>query len=323
MVTLVRATRRSPILTPSSLACLSALPTINLTAGCAHDCAYCYIQGYSAYPGQGTVVLYENTLEKLKMELRRTDRRPTAVFFSPSSDLFQPIPEVLAMAHGVLELLLREEIGVSILTKGVIPRNTLTLLAQHADLVRAQIGIITADEALASQFEPNAAPARVRTEQIRQLRDSGISVEARVDPILPGITDGHDSLQALLGRLAAAGVRKVAASVLFLRPPIVAALVRDVPTETSRLLLDAYSTQERVQIRTGKPAIVHALPYARRQEIFGRVRDVAAEHGISVSICACKNQDLAAGTCNIAGNVPRRKAASRQLQLGACQPTNG
>lgn len=322
MVTLVRATRRSPILTPSSLACLSALPTINLTAGCAHDCAYCYIQGYSAYPGQGTVVLYENTLEKLKMELRRTDRRPTAVFFSPSSDLFQPIPEVLAVAHGVLELLLREEIGVSILTKGVIPRNTLTLFAQHADLVRAQVGIITADVVPASQFEAGAAPVRVRMEQIRQLVEAGIAVEGRIDPILPGITDDRDSLQALFGRLATAGVRKVAASVLFLRPPIAAALVRDVPTETSRLLLDSYSTQERVQIRTGKSATVHALPYALRQEIFGRVRDVAADHGISVSICACKNQDLAAGTCNIAGNVPRGRAASRQPQLGECHPAS-
>jgi DNA repair photolyase len=315
MVTIIRAMRRTPILTPSSLACLSALPTINLTGGCAHDCAYCYIQGYSGYPGQGSVVLYENTLAKLKAELGRTIRQPPAVFFSPSSDLFQPMPAVLAMAHDVLELLLREGIGVSIVTKGAIPKKTLTLLARHAGLVRVQVGIITIDETVASQFEVNAAPVRMRVEHIRQLVGSGISVEARVDPILPGITDGHDSLRALFGQLATAGVRKAAASVLFLRPAILSALRQNVPPDTLRLLLDAYRVHDRVPIRTAKPALVHALPHALREEILGRVRDVAAERAITVSICACKNPDLAAGTCNIAGTFPRRRAASRQPVL--------
>lgn len=312
MVTMRRAVRRSPILTPSSLACLSALPTINLTAGCAHDCAYCYIQGYSAYPGKSTVVFYDNTIEKLKAELARTNHRPAAVFFSPSSDLFQPVPAVLAMSHDVLELLLREGIGVSVLTKGAIPKETLLLLARHAGLVRFQVGIITIDEIVASQMEINAAPARVRIEQIRQLIDSGISVEARVDPILPGITDGQDSLRALFEQLAAAGVRQAAASVLFLRPAIIAALTRTVPADTLRLLLGAYGVRNRVPIRTSTRALVNALPRSLRQEMFKRVRDAAAERGISISICACKNPDLATGTCNIAGSFPRLRAGSRR-----------
>ena len=49
MVKLIRTKRRSAVLTPSSLACLSRIPTVNLTAGCAHGCLYCYTRGYRAY----------------------------------------------------------------------------------------------------------------------------------------------------------------------------------------------------------------------------------------------------------------------------------
>ena len=58
--------RKSSVLTPSSLACLRHVATINLTAGCAHDCLYCYIRGYGNYPGEARVTLYENTVEKLR-----------------------------------------------------------------------------------------------------------------------------------------------------------------------------------------------------------------------------------------------------------------
>ena len=33
--------------------------------------------------------------------------------------------------------------------------------------------------------------------------------------------------------------------------------------------------------------------------------DAAEAHGIELSVCACKNADLARGSCNIAGTWPR------------------
>ena len=69
MVMVTRAKRRSKVLTSSGIACLSVLPTINLTAGCLHDCNYCYIRGYRNYPGESRIILYEDTLERLKHEV--------------------------------------------------------------------------------------------------------------------------------------------------------------------------------------------------------------------------------------------------------------
>lgn len=71
--------RKSAVLTPSSLTCLSNVATVNLTSGCAHGCLYCYTRGYSGYPGQSEIRLYTNTAAKLREELRRKRRRPRAV----------------------------------------------------------------------------------------------------------------------------------------------------------------------------------------------------------------------------------------------------
>ena len=131
------ADRRSPVLSPSQLACLSHLPTVNLTAGCVHGCAYCYIQGYRNYPGAGRGVIYRNAAALLAAELRRCRTRPAAVYFSPSSDLFQPIPQLLDTARRVLSILFEHDVGVVFLTKGTIPAEHMALLVANRQLVRA------------------------------------------------------------------------------------------------------------------------------------------------------------------------------------------
>jgi DNA repair photolyase len=174
MGAVTKACRRSSVLTSSGLACLSTLPTINLTTGCLHDCLYCYIRGYRNYPGEGRIILYENTLELLRHELLQLDTKPHAVYFSPSSDLFQPAPEVLELTHSVLEFLLSKRIGVAFLTKGVIPDYTLQLLIEHRELVRAQIGLITLDEDISRVFEPHgASPERRLLQHRRHLAHAG------------------------------------------------------------------------------------------------------------------------------------------------------
>jgi DNA repair photolyase len=299
--TIIRARRKSPVLTPSGLACLSTLPTINLTTGCLHDCLYCYIRGYRNYPGEGRIVLYENTLELLWDELSRMAAKPRAVYFSPSSDLFQPAPEVLELSHAILQFLFSRGVGVAFLTKGVIPDCTLRLLIEHRGLVRAQIGLITLDESISRLFEPHAASPRRRLLQLETLIAGGIEAEARLDPILPGVTDNVEMLGEHLASLARVGVRRIAAGVLFLRPGILYWLKsRVADRRTLALLLHAYQDGQQTVMRGAQYPVLN-LPTEARHEIFDRLGKAAAIYGIDVKICACKNADLARGSCNIAG----------------------
>lgn len=304
MVTVVHVDRKSTALKPSSLACLSHIPTINLTSGCAHGCLYCYANGYSAHPGKDKVMIYGNILRRVEEELDRKRTKPHAVYFSPSSDLFQPVPEVLELCHSVLEFLLRKDIGIAFITKGYIPEKTMKLLLSHADKVRAQIGIITVKENMRRIFEPNTASASKRLEQMARMVTGGVATEARIVPILPGFTDDAVCLDNLFRSIADTGVKRSAISTLFLRPAIAESLKRGISDQTMlETLLNLYKGTRRLPTHAVNSSVA-VLPLPKREEIYARMKKIASNYFIDLSICACLNTEINCGTCNITGRWP-------------------
>ena len=315
MTEVIRTERKAAVLTPSSLACLSRVPTVNLTAGCAHECHYCYARGYQTHPGVGKVRFYTNTLAKLKEELPRKRKKPAMVYFSPSSDPFQPIPEVLKMTYDVFRFLLESEIGVAFVTKGRIPEQHRDLLAAHAPLVQGRIGLITLDPETTAIFEPAAPAPEVRIAQAAALIGADIPVEARLDPILPGVTDDPDCLESLCAALARIGVRKIAASVLFLRPAVTGSLRRYVKDKrTLNRMLDCFAGAESLAIHAGASRVI-ALPASARLEIMQRLASIAQRYRMDVLVCACKNPDISNGSCHISGRWPPVAGGDRQRGL--------
>jgi DNA repair photolyase len=236
--------------------------------------------------------------------LRLADPKPKAVYFGPSSDLFQPAPEVLELTHSLLEFLLSKGVGVAFLTKGVIPDCTLQLLIEHRELVRAQIGLITLGEGISRIFESHAASPDGWLLQLETLIAGGVHAEARLDPILPGVTDSPESLNEYLASLARVGVKRTAAGILFVRPGILYWLKSRVSDRRIlALLLHAYQEGEKAAMRGAQYPILN-LPTEARREIFDSLERAAAAHSIEIKICACKNADLARGSCNIVGTWP-------------------
>jgi DNA repair photolyase len=305
MVRVIHAKRKSAILTSSSLACLSHTPTINLTMGCAHGCLYCYTRGYRVYPGEGIVNIYDNAIESLRHELAQRKQKPAVIYFSPASDLFQPLSEVLNMGYCLLQEILSRGIGVAFLTKGVIPERHMSLLRENASLVRAQIGLIALDDTVLRTFEPNAAPAAVRLAQMKQLTEIGINTQLRIDPILPELTDDEQTFRQLCRNTKDAGVTTIAASVLFLRP-VLARRLQQASQNNSYVLrcLGAFSHAQRIAIHADRSSVI-ALPMQKRQQIFERLEFIAGQYGMTIRRCACKNPDIDSGTCSIAGNWQR------------------
>ena len=316
MVDIIQIDRKSAVLKPSSLACLSHIPTINLTSGCAHGCLYCYARGYSIHPGENKVVLYKNILEKLKKELTRKQAKPRAIYFSPSSDIFQPISEVLELCHIILEFLLTEGIGVAFVTKGHIPDKTMNLLLSHPDKVRAQIGIITLNEDIWRIFEPNTANPNIRIEQMARMVAGGIATEARIIPILPGLTDDSVTLDHLFRSITNAGIRSAAISTLFLRQAIAESLKRGISDQTMlETLLDFYKGVRRLATHAVNSSVA-ALPLPKREEIYARMKQIARKYFMGLSICACMNTDMDCGTCNITGRWPASNIQRSLFDLG-------
>lgn len=67
-------------------------------------------------------------------------------------------------------------------------------------------------------LEPRAPRPDLRLEAVRKLRDAGIAAGVLAMPILPGLTDREEDLDALARAVKEAGAQWFAANVLFLMP---------------------------------------------------------------------------------------------------------
>ena len=285
------------------------MPTINVTEGCAHGCAYCYIRGYPGYPGASRVILFDNIPELVRAELSRKRRPPARVYFSPSSDAFQPLAEVRQVTYETMSSLLARGVEVAFLTKGRVGERFGAMFARRPGRVFAQVGITTLSGDLARATEPRAASPAERLRTIDRLVRAGVATTARLDPLVPDLTDTEENLRPLLAELRRRGVRTVAASYLFLRPALAPRIA-----ETLRILTGwshAAGDWRWHRFADGVGGGRMIGPEARRER-FWRLRALAAARGIEVRVCACKNPDLPfARDCRIAGPEP---AAGRHAE---------
>lgn len=316
--------------TTPDLPCIRSEGVINPTVGCAHRCAYCYMGRYTQCQ---EISVFDTMPELLERQLQRVDRygnsSPDRIYFSTACDAFQPIKEVQDVTLAAFSALAERGKRVGFLTKGLIREDVMSVIRKNPELFSAQIDINTLDQSVTDVFEPGAAKVRwfckifrslkiakpgERLAQMKRLADMGVRTSARLDPVLPGVTDTSERLEILFSGISSAGVTSAAVSYLFLRPSIRGSLAR-----LSHPMADAVLAEFGVGKTTeillhGKSTMTCLLP-ARRIAGFKIIKDIAAKHGISVSFCACKNSDVAAdieevGKCNISGPPLPRPAPS-------------
>ncbi len=298
MVTLLRQERKSAILTPSSIPCLSHLPTINITQGCMHGCRYCYTRNYANYPGDGVVALYENLPERLAAELKRKRKQPRRVYFSPSSDAFQPMHEIRAVTFDVMKLLLDAGIEIAFLTKGLVNEPFIKLFADAQPNVYAQVGLTTAEPAIASLMEPHAAAPTDRLATIQALASIGVSTTARLDPLIPDLTDTPENLKLLFEALQKMGISQAVGSYMFVRGGLTAEMGRTMRQLNANLSSPTDWPWHKFADGTGSGRM---LGKEQREKRFAEIRTLAQAFGIDIAVCACKNPDIPSTNCRIAG----------------------
>ncbi len=311
MTDVLRENRRSPVLTPSSLPCLQRLPTINVTRGCSFGCVYCYIQGYPNYPGDDKIVVYQNTADFVKRELKRKRTKPSHIYFSSSSDAFQSCAEVLDVSFETMRIILANGVKLSFLTKGVVGDRFIQLFEKYPGQVCAQVGITSLNDEILTALEPKAASVAARIASAKRLIDAGVQTTARIDPLIPNLTDTTESFSRLLSELHRIGVRSAAASFLFLRPAFARKTIDAIAT-----LLPNFDTNrwQRQQFKNDCGGGI-MLDAAERERRFDRFRMLGKEHGIAIRVCGCKNPDHTSGECGIAGPPPANRKSHGGFQM--------
>jgi DNA repair photolyase len=316
-VELLPKVRRGRILTPADFGCLKGIPTLNVTQGCLFQCAYCYARGYRDAPGKGKVHLYVNLPRLLEEELLKKRVLPPWVILNTSSDCFQPHPDILDVTWQVMKLLLDHGVGLSFLTKGIIPERFLRLMEGFPEKILAQIGLVSLSPLYWRKYEPGTPSSEGRLKNIQRLKQIGVFPEIRMDPIVPFVTDVESELKRLFEQLESFEVKRVTVSYLHLRPAIRDQLLQELPPIHQKLITPLFETQEWKTI--GSSTKTKLLPRTLRERGYQRIKETAKEFGITVIVCQCKNPDLEADICS-PGTVRKvsRKTTPIQLPLFKC-----
>ena len=290
--------KKTAVLRKGTFGCLSGIPTINVTQGCMHGCVYCYARGYPGLPSPDTVILFSNLVRRLPGELDRKRHPVSSVLFNTACDSFQPHPDILNTSVRLMEILLKRDIAVSFLTKGVIPDRFFDLIRNAprlASLVSARIGLVSVSDDYQRAFEPCAATPSMRLLNIERLAAAGIRVEVRIDPVIPFVTDAQKDFDLLFGGLSARGVARASISALHLRPAIHAQLLEKLPPVSARLIETLFSGSDWRTV--GSSTMSKLAAKTVRERIYNRARECAAGYGITLTVCACKNPDLPGELC--------------------------
>lgn len=287
--TVIAVGRRGPVLRRSPTA--EGVYGLDLTAGCLHGCAYCHIRGARSYPGEDRVYFDPRSAELLPAALERLGEGVRRVVLSPSSDPLPPDRAVRAEAVRVVQVLLRQGIDVFLMTRGRVPRGLIRALSAHPGRATVAVGMLSLNRVLVRALEPRAASPRGRLRDLGRLVEAGVDVEARIEPILPGLTDTRENLLPMLRDLARAGVRRVVAHHLFLLPAMAASL-------SDALAPLGWSERGRDDFEGGPVHPIGSIGSAKlyprdlRREGLARLVAWGAECGLTVTTGSSQNPDL-------------------------------
>jgi DNA repair photolyase len=208
----------------------SAMPfgyTINPYRGCSHACVYCYARSTHEWLELDTgrdfdqqIVVKTNLVEVLRRELARPGWQREHVALGTNTDPYQRAEGRYRLMPGVIDALARSGTPFSVLTKGTLARRDVPQLAAASRDVPIGMGVSIAiwDDDLHAALEPGVPTPRARLELVRAITDAGLPCGVFLAPVLPGLTDRVDHLEAAIGAIAEAGATGVTVLPLHLRP---------------------------------------------------------------------------------------------------------
>ncbi len=203
--------------------------TINAYRGCSHACTYCFARPTHEYLDLGIgedferkIVVKVNAVERLRAELAPGRWAGDHIAMGTNTDPYQRCEGKYHLTRGIVEVLAQARNPFSILTKSTLILRDLDLLAEaaaHID-VRANFSIGTLDEAVWKLTEPGTPHPMRRIEAVAKLNQAGVPCGVLVAPVLPGLSDSPEQLEAVVKACVDAGARPIASILLHLRPGV-------------------------------------------------------------------------------------------------------
>lgn len=199
--------------------------TVNPYRGCEFGCHYCYARythEYMELDGnefESKIFIKADAGALTERDLSTERISGEHIAIGTATDPYQPAEREFGATRAILEKMAeREGLSLSITTKSnqvVRDLDLLVRISQHSSLM-VNMTVTTMRTRLARMLEPRAPRPDLRMAAIKKLREAGIAVGVNAMPILPGLTDREEDLDALARAACDAGAQWFAGGVLFL-----------------------------------------------------------------------------------------------------------
>lgn len=255
--------------------------TVNPYRGCEFGCQYCYARythEYMELDGQDfekKIYVKQDAGPLAWRDLGKEKVQGEHIAIGTATDPYQPAEREFGATRAILEQMARcEGLSVSITTKSDQVLRDVDLLrrvGEHSH-VSVNLSVTTLRTRLARILEPRAPRPDLRLRAVTELRRAGIAAGVFAMPILPGITDREDDLDALARAARDAGAQWFAGSVLFLMP------------SAQKQFLPFLDSQFPKLAKRYREWFSHAAyaPEAYRQEISTRVAALRKKYGLGI-----------------------------------------
>jgi DNA repair photolyase len=259
--------------------------SLNPYMGCAHRCTFCYVRAFERRADRPaddrygrSIRVKVNVAEVLRKELRRRSWRREGVAIGAATDPYQPAEGRYRLTRGCLEALAEVSNPFSLITRNPMIVRDLDVLQEAAS--RTEVGVVfsvpTLDEEVWRKTEPGTPRPHQRLRALSALVDAGIKAGVGMAPILPGISDRPEQLEAVVRAAREAGATSLWANLLYLRPGtrehFLEQLARDWPEELERYER-LYAGRAYLPKKTAEPVRAHVAELRHRYGIADRRRE--------------------------------------------------
>src|SRR5262245_29604132 len=221
--------------------------SLNPYMGCAHRCTFCYVRHFEQRADRPaddrygrSIRVKTNVAEVLRRELARRSWQREEVAIGTATDPYQPAEGRFRLTRSCIGELAASGTPLSIVTRGPLVVRDVDVLTEAARSVQVAVyvSLPTLEESVWRTTEPGTAPPVSRLRAIRALAEAGIRVGVGMAPILPGLSDSPEQLEATVRAARDAGAHSIWARAVYLQPAVrehfLAALARDWPDHVER-----------------------------------------------------------------------------------------
>ncbi len=201
--------------------------SLNPYMGCVHRCTFCYVRAFEKRADRpsdrrygASIRVKTNVAAVLREELSRGSWRREMIAVGSATDPYQPAEGTYRLTQACLKTLANAWNPFSLVTRSPLIVRDIDVLqdASRRANVHVTFSLPTLDEQVWRRTEPGTAPPRQRLRALTRLVAAGIDAGIGIAPVLPGLSDRPEQIEAVVRAAAAAGATNVWCNIVNLRP---------------------------------------------------------------------------------------------------------